>query len=181
MAVVVVEDGDVTIGAADIGRGCMAGLRNGQGLAVVGDGLSDGGVEELPRRDGRAALGGDGGDHGQDVVFPARTVAAPGGEAAERRGQARLAGGVEADRVRGLGQQLTEPYDYTPSEEPRVLIAFSPVGGPSKDGVYTVRRECGEGAVKAGKAVEVGADPLDHDGDGRKGGAKPAKATDAEA
>lgn len=69
--------------------------------------------------------------------------------------------------------RFTEPYNYTPSEEPRVLIAFSQTGGPEKDGVYTVRRECGEAAVKAGKAVEVVTDPLDHDGDGRKGGSLP--------
>lgn len=78
--------------------------------------------------------------------------------------------------------RFTEPYDYTPSEEPRVLIAFSPKGGPEKDGVYTVRRECGEAAVKASKAVEVAQHPLDHDGDGRKGGSLPkAKKPDAEA
>lgn len=77
--------------------------------------------------------------------------------------------------------RFNEPYDYTPSEEPRVLIAFSPVGGPNRDGVYTVRRECGEAAVKAVKAVEVASDPLDHDGDGRKGGTKSAKTADAEA
>lgn len=51
--------------------------------------------------------------------------------------------------------RFREPYDYTPSEEPRVLIAFSPTGGADKNGTYTVRRECGEAAVKAGKAVEV--------------------------
>lgn len=78
--------------------------------------------------------------------------------------------------------RFTEPYDYTPSEEPRVLIAFSPNGGAEKDGVYSVRRECGEAAVKAGKAVEIAPDPLDHDGDGRKGGSlSKAKKTSAEA
>lgn len=78
--------------------------------------------------------------------------------------------------------RFTEPYDYTPSEEPRVLIAFSPNGGAEKDGAYTVRRECGEAAVKAGKAVEIAPDPLDRDGDGRKGGSLPkAKKTNAEA
>ena len=55
--------------------------------------------------------------------------------------------------------RFTEPYDYTPSEEPRVLIAFSPNGGAEKDGAYTVRRECGEAAIRAGKAEEV-AEPL---------------------
>jgi hypothetical protein len=78
--------------------------------------------------------------------------------------------------------RFTHPYDYTPSEDARVLIAFSPTGGPEKDGVYTVRRECGEAAVKAGKAEEVSQDPLDHDRDGRKGGSLPkVKKTDAEA
>lgn len=51
--------------------------------------------------------------------------------------------------------RFTHPYDYTPSEEARVQIAFSPLGGPEKDGVYTVRRECGLAAVKAGKAEEM--------------------------
>lgn len=78
--------------------------------------------------------------------------------------------------------RFTEAFDYTPSEEPRVLIAFSPNGGSEKDGAYTVRRECGEAAVKAGKAVEIALDPLDHDGDGRKGGSLPkVKKTSAEA
>lgn len=78
--------------------------------------------------------------------------------------------------------RFTEPYDYTPSEEPRVLIAFSPTGGPEKDGAYTVRHECGEAAIAAGKAVEAAPDPLDHDRDGRKGGSLPkAKKSNAEA
>ncbi|WP_298698191.1 hypothetical protein [uncultured Brevundimonas sp.] len=78
--------------------------------------------------------------------------------------------------------RFTEDYDYTPTEEPRVQIAFRAHGGPEGDGVYTVRRECGVAAVAAGKAVEVAPDPLDHDGDGRKGGSRPkAKKTDAEA
>lgn len=82
--------------------------------------------------------------------------------------------------------RFTEPYDYTPSEEPRVRIAFNPTGGLNKDGVYTVRRECGEAAVKAGKARDWtfnGADPakFDHDGDERPGGSKARKVTDAEA
>lgn len=51
--------------------------------------------------------------------------------------------------------RFTAPFDYTPSEEPRVLIAYSPSGGADKDGEYTVRRECGEAAVAQGKAVEV--------------------------
>lgn len=78
--------------------------------------------------------------------------------------------------------KFSENYDYVPSEEPRVLIAYLAGGGANKDGVYTVKRECGEAAVKAGKAVEVAADPLDHDLDGRKGGSLPkAKKADAEA
>lgn len=77
--------------------------------------------------------------------------------------------------------KFSENYDYVPSEEPRVLLAYRADGGANKDGVYTVKRECGEAAVKAGKAVEV-ADPLDHDHDGRKGGSLPkAKKADGEA
>ncbi|MCC4295850.1 hypothetical protein [Brevundimonas aurantiaca] len=51
--------------------------------------------------------------------------------------------------------RFTAPFDYTPAEEPRVLIAYSPIGGEEKDGEYTVRRECGEAAVAQGKAVAV--------------------------
>lgn len=51
--------------------------------------------------------------------------------------------------------RFTAPFDYTPVKEPRALIAYSPTGGEEKDGVYTVRRECGEAAVAQGKAVEV--------------------------
>lgn len=51
--------------------------------------------------------------------------------------------------------RFTEPFDYVPAEEPRVLVAYSPSGGAAKDGEYTVRRECGEAAVAQGKAVEV--------------------------
>lgn len=51
--------------------------------------------------------------------------------------------------------RFTEPYDYTPSEEPRVLMAYSPSGGANKDGEYTVRQECGEAAVALGRAVEL--------------------------
>lgn len=77
--------------------------------------------------------------------------------------------------------RFTEPFDYVPTEDPRILVAFSPKGGAGKDGVYTVRRECGEAAIAAGKAEEIGADPLDHDLDGRKGGSLPkAKKADAE-
>lgn len=46
--------------------------------------------------------------------------------------------------------RFLEEYDYTPSEEPRVLMAYSPTGGANKDGEYTVRQECGEAAVAQG-------------------------------
>jgi len=72
--------------------------------------------------------------------------------------------------------RFLDEYDYTPSEEPRVLIAFSPTGGPEKDGVYTVRRECGTAAVKAGKAEEV-TEPLP----AGEPGSRRVKKTDAEA
>ena len=74
--------------------------------------------------------------------------------------------------------------NWTPPEDPRILVAFSPKGGADGDGAYTVRREAGEAAIAAGKAEDLtfnGADPakFDHDGDKRPGGAK--KKTDAEA
>ena len=78
--------------------------------------------------------------------------------------------------------RFTESFDYIPSEEPRVLIAYRAAGGANKDGIYTVKRECGEAAVQAGAGEEVASDPLYHDQDGRKGGSLPkAKHTDAEA
>ena len=70
--------------------------------------------------------------------------------------------------------QFTAPFDYTPSEEPRIQIAYRPDGGAEGDGVYVVKREAGEAAQAAGKGMEIDApatrDPLDHDSDGRKGG-----------
>lgn len=51
--------------------------------------------------------------------------------------------------------KFTKPYRFTPAEDRRVIIKYRPDGGPDEDGVYTVRRSCGEAAVGAGKAVEV--------------------------
>ncbi|HYC66647.1 hypothetical protein [Brevundimonas sp.] len=63
--------------------------------------------------------------------------------------------------------RFTADFDYTPSGERRVTIAY-------RAGMeLTVKREAGEAAVRAGKAEEL-SDPLDHDGDGKKGGAKKA-------
>lgn len=45
--------------------------------------------------------------------------------------------------------RFTEPYDYTPSANRRVTYAYA--AGAEE----TVKRECGEAAVKAGKAVEI--------------------------
>jgi hypothetical protein len=80
--------------------------------------------------------------------------------------------------------RFTENYDYTPSADPRISIAFLSDGGPRKDGTYVVRRECGEAAIAAGRAEDLtfnGADPdaFDHDRDGEPGGAKVS--ADAEA
>lgn len=70
--------------------------------------------------------------------------------------------------------QFTDHFDYTPSGEPRIQIAYRPDGGAEGDGIYTVKREAGEAAQAAGKGSEIDIpatrDPLDHDGDGRKGG-----------
>lgn len=65
---------------------------------------------------------------------------------------------------------FSEAFDYTPSEDRRITVAFKASPEPQ-----TVRREAADAAIAAGKATEV-VDPLDHDGDGRKGGAKKAKA-----
>lgn len=73
--------------------------------------------------------------------------------------------------------QFTEDYDYTPSGERRIQIAFKSDGGPHGDGRYTVKRECGEAAIADGKARDMtfnGADPalFDHDNSGAPGGGK---------
>lgn len=51
--------------------------------------------------------------------------------------------------------RFTKSYDYTPSAERRVTYAYQPDGGANGDGEFTVKRECGEAAVKAGAAEEV--------------------------
>lgn len=63
--------------------------------------------------------------------------------------------------------KFSKDFDYTPSQERRVLIAY-------KAGMeLTVKREAGEAAVAAGRAEEVepfnGADPAKFDHDGRDG------------
>lgn len=68
---------------------------------------------------------------------------------------------------------FTADFDYTPSAERRVTIAYK--AGQE----LTVKREAGEAAIAAGRAEEVepfnGADPaqFDHDNDGTPGGSKP--------
>lgn len=68
--------------------------------------------------------------------------------------------------------RFTKDFDYTPSQERRVTIAYK--AGHE----LTVKREAGEAAIAAGRAVEVepfnGADPakFDHDKDGSPGGSK---------
>ena len=44
--------------------------------------------------------------------------------------------------------RFTEPFDWSPRERPTVTIAFPP-------GVFNVRRDCADRAVKARKAVRV--------------------------
>lgn len=83
--------------------------------------------------------------------------------------------------------KFSEVFDYVPSGDRRVVIRHRPDGGVEKDGVYTVKRECGEAAVAAGKASEVepfnGADPaaFDHDKDGKPGGSLPGRRSRARA
>lgn len=57
-------------------------------------------------------------------------------------------------------------FDYTPSGERRVTIAYK--AGTTE----TVKREAGDAAIAAGAAEVVKPDPLDHDQNGKKGGAK---------
>ncbi len=55
--------------------------------------------------------------------------------------------------------KFNRDFDYVPSGEPRVTLAYTTDGGPNGDGEYTVKRECGEEAVAAGAAEEVPAPP----------------------
>jgi len=49
--------------------------------------------------------------------------------------------------------RFTEVFDHRPAGEPRVTVRFRPDGGAARDGVYTVTRDCGVAAKKAGRAV----------------------------
>jgi hypothetical protein len=51
--------------------------------------------------------------------------------------------------------RFVDQFDYRPSGDPRVTLRFRADGGAEKDGVYTVKRECGLAAVAAKKAVIV--------------------------
>ena len=51
--------------------------------------------------------------------------------------------------------QFTETFDYHPSGAPQVTLRYRADGGPAKDGVYTVKRECGTTAISAKKAKVV--------------------------
>lgn len=51
--------------------------------------------------------------------------------------------------------QFVEQYDYKPSGDPRVIVRYRVDGGPAKDGIYTVKRECGVAAVGSKKAKVV--------------------------
>lgn len=68
--------------------------------------------------------------------------------------------------------------DFTPATERSITLALV------VDREMTVKRDWGEELVAAGDAVELdppARDPLDHDGDGKKGGdAAAAKAAKAE-
>lgn len=82
------------------------GFRDREGGSVVGDGLGDGGGEELPRRDGAALLLGDGGHDGDDVVLPGRPVSAPGVQLAGSGDEAGLTGRVEVDSAGQIDEQI---------------------------------------------------------------------------
>lgn len=69
--------------------------------------------------------------------------------------------------------RMLRDRDYTPKEERRVTMAYTAASE------VTIKREWGDELVAAGDAVEIdapGRDPLDHDGNGRKGGARKAEA-----
>jgi hypothetical protein len=51
--------------------------------------------------------------------------------------------------------RFVDQFDYRPSGDPRVIVVYRPDGGVEKDGVYTVKRECGCEAISSGRAVLV--------------------------
>ena len=74
--------------------------------------------------------------------------------------------------VTAMHVRFTDDFDFTPPEDPRSTVAYRAGWSGS------VRRECGRQAIDQGKAEEVEAparDPLDHDQNGRKGGARKPK------
>lgn len=58
-------------------------------------------------------------------------------------------------------------FDYTPSGDHRIQIAYR------AGWAGTVKRECGDAAIAAGKVTGTAQDLLDHDGDGRLGRSLP--------
>ena len=70
--------------------------------------------------------------------------------------------------------RMKRTRNFTPPEERRITVKYR------EKQEYTVKREWGEALVADGDAVEIdppARDPLDHDGDGKKGGvAKAARA-----
>lgn len=55
--------------------------------------------------------------------------------------------------------KFTEVHDYTPSRNDRVTLCYRPDGGEARDGVYSVKAECGRAAIKAQRAVSVATPP----------------------
>lgn len=62
---------------------------------------------------------------------------------------------------------FSDDFTFTPDEDRRTSVKYR--AGWSG----TVRRQCADKAIAAGKAEEV--DPLDHDFDGAKGGSLPGR------
>jgi hypothetical protein len=63
--------------------------------------------------------------------------------------------------------RFLDDYTFTPDEDRRVSVKYR------KGWAGTVRQQCRNKAVAAGKAED--AEPLDHDGDGLKGGSRPGR------
>lgn len=51
--------------------------------------------------------------------------------------------------------KFTQVHDYTPSRNARVTLRYRPDGGDGRDGVYSVKAECGRAAIKVGRARAV--------------------------
>lgn len=75
----------------------------------------------------------------------------------------------DREEARAMRLRFSRTRNFTPPEDRRITVKYR------ADQEYTVKREWGEAMVSDGDGIEIdppARDPLDHDNNGRKGGAK---------